>query len=273
MKFPKELKKPKHTSNSQLSSFRISPQHWLQYLKDKEKETKSSAIILGGLVHTMALQKEKLEKEYFLLDFANKPHPDKNFVNADNRDWKKAEIEAAGKKTVIDSDIMQTAKHMVEALYADDVARDLFQQGKVFEKPIQWKIFGLNCYGIQDISSPDFIAELKTTRNADPWAFQRDLFKLGYYRQGGMYLDGEMKGEMVGDPHKRFYFIAVENTEPYGVSVHELEEEVITFGVSEYRRLAQNLKDCITSDWFPSYQYRIINNSFDVFLPNYMLEV
>lgn len=271
MKFPKELKLPKAISNSQLSAFKRSPQHWIKYLKEREDETKKEAYILGSLVHCLALDKEKLTKDFQLLDLTEMPEPEKDFRTKVNREWKNSILENANGKTVIDSNMMEQAKNMANSLYEDDEARRLLQEGKEFEKEFKWKYQGIQCHGIKDISNEEFIAELKTTRNAEPWKFQRDLFSFGYYRQGGMYLDGEMKGNFVGDPHKRFYFIAVESVEPYGVSVHELDAEVITFGVSEYRNLLTQLKECIESDYFPSYQHRNINGIFDVFLPNFIL--
>lgn len=227
-------------------------------------------MLLGSIAHCLALQKQEFENNFHLMDLDKMPEPKKDFRTKVNQIWRDEEIEKAGKKEVVTSEHVSKATRMVEAVYQNEIAMEYIQRAEFFESELTWSCLGLDFLGIRDITGEDFIADLKFVSDADPYAFQRYLFREGVYRQGGMYLDGEMKGEFTGDPHKRVIFIAVENDEPYGVSVHELDSEVISFGVNEYRRLSEQLKMCIDSDYFPSYQYRNINGSFDVFLPTYI---
>ena len=48
-------------------------------------------------------------------------------------------------------------------------------------------------------------------------------------------------------------FVAGEKTEPFGVSVHELGEEVIALGREEYRRNLETYKSCKAFDHWPCY--------------------
>lgn len=262
---------PRPISNSQLTAFKRSPSHWLQYVTTPKPQTE--AMVMGSLAHCLALEKDKFETSFHLMDLEQMPEPTKDFRTKVNAVWKEEELEKAAGKIIVDTDQLNKAKKMVEALYENEVSRPFLQQGTGFESKLEWSCLGLNFLGIRDITGDDFIADLKFVRNADPYAFKSYLFKEGVYRQGGMYLDGEMNGEFMGDPHKRVLFIAVENEEPYGVSVNELQPEVITFGISEYRMLSQQLKMCLDADYFPSYQHRSINGSFDVFLPSYIESV
>lgn len=262
------MKQPRRISNSQLTAFKRSPEHWLHYVKTKREQT--AAMILGSACHCLALEKQNFDSEFFVLDTEKMPMPDKDFRTKVNAEWKKEQIYLGGDKIVIDLDQMKLAGKCVEVLYNDRVAVKYLQEGKAFESELSWKSIGLEFYGIRDITSDEFIVDLKFVNNADPFVFQKYLFSEGIYRQGGMYLDGEMKGEFTGDPHKRVLFIAVETSEPHGVSVHELQEEVISFGVNEYRMLAGQLKDCLDNDYFPSYHHRSIEGSFDVHLPNFI---
>lgn len=259
---------PRPISNSQLTAFKRSPAHWKQYVTEPKKQTE--AMVLGSLSHCLSLQKDKFNEGFHLMDLEQMPLPDKDFRTKVNSVWRDEQIEAAGSKIIIDTDQLTKCKKMVEALYNDSVAVKYLQSGSQFESKLEWSCLGLKFLGIRDITSDEFIADLKFVNNADPFVFKRYLFNEGIYRQGGMYLDGEMNGEFTGDPHKRVLFIAVENDEPFGVSVHELQEEVINFAISEYRMLAQQLKMCLDADYFPSYQHRSINGSFDVFLPTYI---
>lgn len=260
------FKVPPYISNSQLSAFKRSPAHWLHYITEKRAQT--PAMLLGSVAHCLALEPQNFDKEYFLLDTRQRPVKDKDFRTKANQEWKEEQIAQAGALTVVDKETYDNAFNCVESLRNDPVASKYLQGEK--EAVIEWDSVGLHFKGIRDISSEQYIVDLKFTNNADPFIFQRYMRSEGIYRQGGMYLDGEMGGNFTGDPHKRVFFIAVETAPPYGVSVHELDYEVIIDGVNEYRRLGEQLKDCIQAGHFPSYSFRTINETFDFMRPNFL---
>lgn len=257
------FKIPRAISNTQLNAFRKSPAHWLHYITAKKEPTE--AMIRGSLAHALSLE-QPLDK-FFIFNPEERPEPDKTFGSNKNKEWKAALFESNAGKMVIDTDVVAECQAMKKALFDDPEARK-FLAGD-YEAKLEWTCLGLPFCGIRDISSDTYIVDLKFVQSADPRDFRRYLFREGLYRQGGMYLDGEMGGEFTGDPHKRVIFIAVEQAPPYGVSVNELDLETIIYGVNEYRMLAGNLKACIDAEHFPSYSYRNINGSFDITLPAY----
>lgn len=262
------MRAPRAISNTQLTEFKKSPAHWKFYIEQERKDP-TPAMVMGSLVHCLALQKEKLTDDFHLLDLSKRPGND--YRSKASREWKEGEIEKADGRTVIDTAQMDRAIIIVKALYENPISRDLLQRGEKFEQEIRWKWQGIECMGREDISAKDFICDLKVT-DAGPRNFQYYIWKSGIYRQGGMYLDGEMKGQFVGDPFKRFYFIAVEPEPPFGVSVHELDAEVIQFGLNEYRQLMEQLKACLDKDYFPSYDFKEMDGIFSVTLPNYIYD-
>lgn len=254
---------PDYISNSQLNAFRRSPAHWVHYVTEKREPTE--AMIKGSLAHALSL--EQPLNRFFIFDPKERPEPEKTFGSNKNKEWKEGIFAANAGKMVIDTGVVEECQKMKEALYNDSEALK-FLKGD-YEAKLEWTCLGLKFFGIRDISSETYIVDLKFVADADPRSFRRYLFREGLYRQGGMYLDGEMGGEFTGDPHKRVIFIAVEQSPPYGVSVNELDLETINYGVNEYRMLAGNLKSCIDAGHFPSYSYRNINGSFDITLPAY----
>lgn len=262
------LKLPPYISNSQLTAFKKSPAHWLHYITTPKERTE--AMLLGSVGHCLSNEPENFEKKYFVFDPKARPEPSKDFRSTKNKDWKDEQFEKAKelKKEALDKEIWDEAKNMKEALFSDSEARKFLDGEK--EARLEWTCHGLKFLGIRDISAPTYITDLKFVQNADPRAFQNYLFREGVYRQGGMYLDGEMGGQFAGDPHKQMIFIAVENHAPYGVSVHELDFEVINAGINEYRRLSEQLKSCIDNEHFPSYQFRSMVGTFDVTLPTFL---
>ena len=63
----------------------------------------------------------------------------------------------------------------------------------------------------------------------------------------------------------RFVFVVVEKTEPYAVSVFELEQDYIDLGRAQYKKHLRTLSECLEADLWPSYSSTIINAS----LPNW----
>lgn len=263
-----KIKPPEYISNSQLTAFKKSPAHWLQYILEEKITT--PAMLLGKVAHCLALQPEKFKDQFVIYDEKKRPRPDMNFNGKENRKWRNDLIEQAkaSKLILVDKETHDHATNMVHELKRDFEAKK-WLDGE-YEKDLRWKFLGFTFYGIRDITHNDYIVDLKFVQSADPFVFQRYLFREGVYRQGGMYLDGEMNGQFTGEPHKRVIFIAVESSPPYGVSVHELDYEVINAGVNEYRRLSEQLKECIDANFFPSYSFRSISGTFDVTLPNFL---
>lgn len=262
------LKLPQYISNSQLTAFKKSPAHWLQYITEKKERTE--AMLLGSVSHCLALQKDQFDAKFVVFDEKKRPKPDMNFNGKENKEWKQNLFEQAKKDNLelVSKEMYDEAINAVDALKNDGEAKK-WLDGET-ESKLEWKFLGFNFLGIRDITHPDYIVDLKFVQSADPFIFQRYLFREGVYRQGGMYLDGEMNGEFTGEPHKRVIFIGVETKPPYGVSVHELDFEVINAGVNEYRRLSEQLKECIDAEYFPSYNFRSVTGTFDVTLPNFL---
>lgn len=262
------LKLPPHISNSQLSAFKKSPAHWLHYITEEKKRT--DAMLTGALCHCLALEPETIKDQFVIFDEKKRPRPDMNFNGKENKEWKAELIEQAEKSNLdlVTKEMFDGASNAVAALKEDGEAKK-WLEGET-EKELRWKFLGFDFLGIRDITSDKYIVDLKFVQSADPFVFQRYLFREGIYRQGGMYLDGEMNGEFTGEPHKRVIFIGVEYAPPYGVSVHELDYEVINAGVNEYRRLSEQLRECIEAEYFPSYNFRSVTGTFDVTLPNFL---
>jgi len=71
---------------------------------------------------------------------------------------------------------------------------------------------------------------------------------------------------------KEFYFIAVEKSEPYGISVHRMSEEAQNQAFEEYMLALENFNKCLddpelfmrTYDFYCSDQ---VNRVFDVNVP------
>ena len=110
----------------------------------------------------------------------------------------------------------------------------------------------------------NWIADLKTTTDARPDAFMRDLNEYGYHIQAAFYLDVWN----AANPDNRkdsFCFIAVEKSAPYGIAVYNLHLEAIESGRGEYMKALPIYGDCLSTNTWPCYRPVV----YEIKLPKY----
>ena len=174
---------------------------------------------------------------------------------------------------MVDVKDWEDIRFMRDALYADEKANELltFTRNK-FEVEHFWEFDGVPCKCKIDIENPIFLADLKGLENADPNVVLKKIFSYEYYRQGGMYMDGSINGAWTPADDREFYFIVVEKSPPWGVSVNRLTPEVVAYGVREYRSLVRKYK-AWEQQGFPGYSAKshfMTPGIFDVTLPDYL---
>jgi len=79
-----------------------------------------------------------------------------------------------------------------------------------------------------DVLKSAIVADLKSSKSADPESFSRDIFNFGYYLQVPIYLDGA--SALLGRKIEQFPFVVVENCEPYVTEVYYVTPELIEIG-------------------------------------------
>ena len=113
----------------------------------------------------------------------------------------------------------------------------------------------LLCKGKIDIWRPNSlgaIADIKTTANASPDAFQDEMTKFGYFRQAAFYFD---LCAAIGQPQKTFIFIAIEKTGLHGCACYAVEstDASVEIGRDQNRRLMEIYARCERAGYWPSY--------------------
>ncbi len=221
-------------SRSALLTFKKSPLHyWSEYKKDSlKKEKTTAAFIFGNALHTHILQREIFDDLYLVAD-----KPDQRTKNGKD-DWAKIQEQNIG-KTIISSTIFEEIKNLSDAFFGNDLAKR-FLDGAQVEKSIYWKDCKTNilCKARPDIWLPSIIGDIKTTTDASPRAFQRDIMKYGYHIQAAMGQDGiyHITKKMI----ETFVFIAIEKQYPYAIGIYELDKESIEKGREEYKSILED---------------------------------
>jgi hypothetical protein len=107
------------------------------------------------------------------------------------------------------------------------------------------------CKGRLDfVSSEGCIVDLKTTKNASPSGFSREAANFEYHAQAAWYSDGYKATTGRTLP---YVIVAVENFEPYVVTVFTIPPPVIEVGRRRYRELLDTLAFCRRESRWPGY--------------------
>lgn len=257
-------------SNSALGWFKVSPEYYDYMLRTGgQEETKQMA--LGSALHYMVFEPGNFKKYMHILDESKRPQPDKDYRNTENKKWKESEylLAQVDGKEVIESEEYKKAEAMYNKLMSVPESRDLIKYTRSeFEKVSTWEWNGIMFKRKTDIESDLFVADLKTTFDADINSFKGQIFNNDYYRQLGMYADGDRIN--TGGILKDVYIIAIESKPPYGVSVHQLTDEVLEYGIAEYRGLALRLEECKKANKWGTYTTKVTDGINQIYLPKYL---
>ncbi len=257
----KEYRQHPAISRSQLFRLRESPEKFKYYEDNPEPPT--PALIFGQLLHAMVLQPETVNKE-----FAEAPNVDRRTTKG-KAEW--AAFEAyAEDKTIVTSDMVDTAVEIMKKLSSNDYVRQLLSGER--EKPFFWtdELTGEECKCradcISNVNGIDIIVDLKTAECAETDTFMRHAIKYGYNLQAAMYSEGVRK--CTGKEHA-FVFIVIEKKPPYAINILQADKTFITHGYDMFRELIGTYHECkVTGNWWGYLgKHNIINN---LALPAYL---
>lgn len=140
---------------------------------------------------------------------------------------------------------------MAEAVLADPRAREILETITGREITIIHNVDGVPSRARFDLYGHGHAADLKTTRDASPKAFNRSVGTYGYHIQQQWYED--VHHAETGTPLERFTFITVETTAPHLVGVYRLDfiwEDIAQKRTQQARAL---WKTCTETGEWPGY--------------------
>lgn len=155
---------------------------------------------------------------------------------------------------------LDTVKAMAAALHQHPVASVLFNSDR--GKPEQslfwqdspeqpWRRARLDWMPNAEPGRRFIVADYKTSVTAFPAAFGKTAVDYGYAMQAAWYLDGIRALGI--DDNPAFLFVVQEKTEPYLVSVIELDQEAMDVGRALNRRALDIYAQCVSDDHWPAY--------------------
>ena len=178
------------------------------------EEEHSDEFDLGTICHSLVLEGDESK-----------------LVVVEANDWRtkaareaKDEARAAGKTPILARKMPQVRAIVLAARSAieNSELKGIFA-GAQIEQPVMWQEGSIACRCKPDLFNAAFfggtVLDLKTTTNAEPNAFIRQITSLGYDVQNDFYLRGTKA--------KRFIFVAVETEAPYATSLVALGPQML----------------------------------------------
>ena len=162
----------------------------------------------------------------------------------------KAQAEEMAAKGIepITSAEYELASNVANAVWEHPLAKKLLAKGHAEQSFFKDdEETGMSCKARCDFINGDTIIDLKTTGegNSHPDKFIKSVASYLYHLQAAHYL------EVIGA--KRFVFIAVEKVFPYAVSITELDDAALDWGLKLRQEALQGIAKCHEDAYWPSY--------------------
>ena len=220
-----------------------SPAH-LRYALD-HPEPQTDAMRLGAAVHTCVLQPEAFATEYV------------RGIAGDGRTKRVKEARLAletahpGKAVLAPSE-WDTCMAIRRAVGEHPNTKHLLNGEREYSAVWTDPETGVLCKGRFDCVARGIftLTDLKTTRDASPHRFPRDVYQLGYHIQAAHYIGG---AKALGLDVDSFGFIAVEKEPPFAIAVYQLAAPAIHDGERELRPLLDTWARCLLTNEWPAY--------------------
>ena len=244
---------PDSVSCSGLKKLLRSPAHYQAYLAQEFDEDDDN---IGTATHCALLEPDRFAQEYVVYDGYKR-----------GKEWTEFKEQNAGKVVLNKVDYDQVMG-MCSAL----MNHKEFPVWKAInssrrEMSVFWtdEETGVQCrVRLDSLSAPFAIWDLKTTSDARPDAFVRQVVRLDYDLQAAMY--SEAVRRFTGE-HLPFIFIAVETAHPHGIWLHTAGQSMLDNGWIKFRKALHAYKTCTDNMRWPAYE----NAMSTLELPRYAL--
>jgi exodeoxyribonuclease VIII len=246
-----------YISRSSLMDFDKSPYtYWAKHINpDRPIRESTPQMVLGTAFHTLVLEPDMFDKFYTM----ELPKVLLKDVGKETYESYKKSLEFIKNcgKTVLSVNDWQNMLYMKEKIKSSKEAMHLISDSRI-ENSFFWKDehSGLNLKCRPDILHENMIIDLKTTSNASPRHFQREMVDYGYHIQFAMIRDAVeiIEGRRINNCIN----IVVETKYPYNMAIYIIDELALEEGYVKYKQLCLDLKNAIAENKFSDYGIQTI---------------
>ncbi len=232
-------------SFSRLKHLRRSPAHARHALLHPEPPT--AAQELGQAVHLAVLERHRFEDEYHPAPICDRRTKEGKAI------WAETELKAQG-RTILRADEYDLCCALSGAVWNHAVAAELLRCKGLNEASLLWRegdgLVKSRLDALRMVTGLAYAIDLKTTVDASPKGFPREIARHDYHVQAGLYTLGLER--IFGTLH-RWAWIALEKEPPYEVAVYELAHDDLMLGRKIALRWLEQWRACESSGLWPGY--------------------
>lgn len=228
-----------------------SPAHYRWQSLQEEREP-TPAQVLGTLVHAAVLEPERFARDVVVAPEAEMRTKAGREANAA---WRARLPPTAWVATRKDYDL---AVAMATAVHDNALASQLLHDS-VAELTLRWRHPdpSLLCKARLDaLSRSGWVIDLKTTLDARPESFARDVVRYDYDLQAAHYLAGarvDPRAARVSKVIKGYVFFAIEKTPPHAFAIYTAGETVLMRGEARRNKAIALFDECQQRAEWPAY--------------------
>ena len=214
-----------------------SPAH-VKWEMDHPRKT-TDAMRLGQAIHCAVLEPERFPEEF-------KVGPPRR----SKADKEEHERMARAGVTELSQRDWETVLAVRDAVRSHRAVRHILDGDAELSAVWKDEQTGLMCKGRFDDTCTwaRCIVDLKSTKDASPQAFSRDVFNLGYHLQAAHYIDG---ARACGLDVEHFVIVAVEKEPPCPVALYQLDAEAVEAGRKQLVPLKEQYAHCVRTGKWP----------------------
>ena len=272
-------------SSSQLKDILRSGAHFYSnnIIKENERESKKH-LDFGTLAHTLFLEPEQFHNQFAVIP-ADAPKPPTDAMRNAKKPsedsiirvewWDKFESEH-GTKITITEELLLGAQRIAENLRSLSSYKIMENNYGIAEASIFFvdPTYGLNLRVRPDYHIPPcsalpngLLLDVKTTRDARQFKFQKDCGEYGYDLSASMYREGFQQYYNTEDKPP-FIFLVAENSAPFNVKQYKASDLLLSVGDHRYNKAKEQLAESLLIDEWDGYSKELE----DLYLPSYMVK-
>lgn len=207
------------------------------------------AMVIGSATHAAIL-----EPDQFPLRYAAAPAVDKR-TKAGKQTWEDFTT-AHALHIALRAEEFDQCREMSSSVWKHPIASQLLKGTGINELSAVWTCqetklkCKLRADRLTHWNQWSRVVDLKTTKDASPEAFAKDVANYAYYHQAAHYLDGL---DALDARLRKFTIIAVEKDPPYCVAIYELDDYAIDQGREELIEIKKAFANAVKTDSWPGY--------------------
>lgn len=220
----------------------------------------------GNAMELALLDHSEFVDKVEIFDADQRPEADKTFGSKLNKEWKQDFFDNAQSenKYVINKEgdnSFEIIECILDSVYRDAVIQKLIKNID-YQSSIFWtdEKTGLNLKTRPDVikSEKNAIIDIKTTLDASPEKFKRDLSNYDYPIQAIMQIDGVINGGLM-EKVDYYFWLVLEKNPPYSAQLYEFALEDRVMIEEHYRFLLSRISRADELNFYPGYTDRADN--------------